>query len=195
MYCCASVNSQLVIQMQIIVATDIHGIHDQLRAQLAVLGEPIIVSPWTGEGCPYANEQDAVSEFHRQDGLSSYEQKIAQAANGEAALLIGFSVGATSLWRYVSGPQCNTNSRAVLYYGSRIRDYLELAPLCPTSVYFAEHEPSFNPESIAISVRKSGALCSVISGTRHGFMSPISSHYRPDIAQEHLGMIQTALMK
>lgn len=174
--------------MRIVVASDIHGIHDPLRVQLAILGEPIIISPWSGEGCPYATEQAAVSEFHRQDGLSSYEQKIAEAVNGEAALLIGFSVGATSLWRYVSGAQCNSNSRAFLYYGSRIRDYLELTPRCPTSVLFAEHESSFHPESVAISVRKSGALCSVISGTHHGFMSPLSSHYRPDIAQEHLSM-------
>jgi dienelactone hydrolase len=175
--------------MRIIVASDIHGIHDQLRAQLAVLGEPIIVSPWPGEGRPYATEQDAASAFHQQDGPSSYEQKIAEAVNGEAALLIGFSVGATSLWRYVAGSQCSTNSRAFLYYGSRIRDYLTLVPRCPTSVFFAEHEPSFHPESVAISVRESGALCSVISGTRHGFMSPTSSHYRPDLAQEHLDML------
>jgi dienelactone hydrolase len=172
--------------MRIIVASDIHGVNDQLREQLSILGQPTIVSPWPGDGCPFETEQIAVAEFHRQDGLVSYEKKIAEAASGEAVLLVGFSVGATSIWRYVASLKCNTNSRAVLYYGSRIRDCPELQPRCPTSVFFAAHEPSFDPESIANMVRKSGTQCSVISGTQHGFMNPCSAHYRADIAQEHL---------
>lgn len=171
--------------MRVIVASDIHGTHASLRSQLAVLGKPTIVSPWPGEGHPFATEQDAVSEFHRRDGLSSYEQKIAATVNGEEALLIGFSVGATSLWRYVASARCHPNSRATLYYGSRIRDCSELVPRCPTSVFFAEYEPSFDPHGVAPSIRESGAFCAVLSGTHHGFMSAASSHYRADIAAEH----------
>lgn len=180
-----------VSQMQVIVASDIHGITPKLRAQLAVLGRSTILSPWPGDGCPYASEQDAVSNFHHQDGLSVYEQKIAQAVQGDAVLLVGFSVGATGLWRYIAGTQCNTNSRAILYYGSRIRDYVALTPRCSATVYFAEHEPSFPPEIAVTAVRKSGAFCSVVPGTSHGFMNPSSRHYRPDIAQEHLAMISS----
>ena len=172
-----------------IVASDIHGVHERLRSQLAVLGNLTIVSPWPGEGHPFATEQDAVAEFHLRDGLASYEKKIAEVVNGEAAELIGFSVGATSLWRYVASAQCNPNSRAILYYGSRIRDCAELVPRCSTSVFFAEHEPSFDPQSVAASVRKSGALCSIIGGTHQGFMSSASNHYRPDIAHEHFRLL------
>jgi dienelactone hydrolase len=175
--------------MRVIVASDIHGINDRLREQLAILGQPTIVSPWPGDGCPFETEQTAVAEFHRHDGLVSYEKKIAEAANGEAVLLVGFSVGATSLWRYVASLQCNTKSRAVLYYGSRIRDYPELLPRCPTSLYFAAYEPSFDPESVATIVRKSGTQCSVIDGAQHGFMNPCSTQYRADIAQEHMSML------
>ncbi len=175
--------------MRIIVASDIHGVNDKLRAQFAILGQPIIVSPWPGDGRPFATEQNAVDAFYRQDGLAAYEKKIAEAANGEAALLVGFSVGATSLWRYVASLKCNTKSRAVLYYGSRIRDYPELRPRCATSVIFASHEPSFDPQSLALSIRNSGTQCSVIDGTQHGFMNPCSTHYRADIAQEHLSML------
>jgi dienelactone hydrolase len=175
--------------MRVIVASDIHGVNDRLREQLAILGQPTIMSPWPGDGCPFETEQMAVAEFHRQDGLISYEKKIAEAANGEAVLLVGFSVGATSLWRYVANLECNSNSRAVLYYGSRIRDYPALRPRCSTSVFFAAHEPSFDPESVASMVRKSGTQCSVIGGTQHGFMNPCSTHYRADIVQVHLSML------
>ena len=179
--------------MRVIVASDIHGVHDQLRSQLAVLGEPTIISPWPGEGHPFASEQEAVAEFHLQDGLSLYEQKIAATVKGEDAVLLGFSVGATSLWRYVASDQCNPSSRATLYYGSRIRDCAELVPRCSTSVFFAEHEPSFNPQTVAALVRKSGAFCSVVSGTYHGFMSSTSNRYRPDIALEHLRIMLSGI--
>lgn len=175
--------------MRIIVASDIHGVHDQLRSQLAVLGNPTIISPWPGDGHPFATEQDAVTEFHLRNGLASYEQKIAKAVNGEGAVLIGFSVGATSLWRYVASGECNPQSRATLYYGSRIRDCAELVPRCVTSLFFAEHEPSFDPYLIAASVRKTGAPCTVFTGTYHGFMNSASKHYRPDIADEQFRSI------
>lgn len=175
--------------MQIIVATDIHGVHDGLRAQLAVLGQPVIVSPWPGEGNPFANEQEAATAFHQQDGLSSYERRIAEVARGEPSVLIGFSVGATSLWRYVASPHCTAASLAFLYYGSRIRDYRTLVPRCQTSVYFAEHEISFKPESLVDDLGQSGVMCSVLAGTYHGFMNPASHHFRSDIANEHLRML------
>lgn len=175
--------------MKVIVASDIHGVHDQLRQQLAALGQPIIISPWPGEGRPHATEQDAVAAFHLHDGLTSYEQKIAAAADGEPVMLIGFSVGATSAWRYVASPHCNPNSRAILYDGSRIRDHVALVPRCPATLFFAEHEASFNPEAVAESVRKPGVHCTVVSGTHHGFMNPASKNFRPDIAQEHVNML------
>ncbi|MBV8123323.1 MAG: hypothetical protein JO370_04485 [Paucibacter sp.] len=177
--------------MRIVVASDIHGVHDQLRSQLAILGQPTIVSPWPGEGHSFASEKDAATEFHLRDGLASHEQKIAEAVNGENAVLIGFSVGATSLWRYVSSIRCNPKSRAILYYGSRIRDCVELVPRCPTTVFLAEHEPSFDPKSVVASIRKSGAICSIIAGTGHGFMSSTSKHYRPDIANEHFRLLSS----
>jgi len=182
-------------RMRVIVASDIHGTHDQLRSQLAILGQLTIVSPWAGEGKPFETERDAVTEFHRRDGLASYEQKIAEAVNGENAILIGFSVGATSLWRYVASTQCSPKSQAILYYGSRIRDCVELVPRCPTTVFFAEHEPSFDSKSVVASVRKSGAICSIIDGTSHGFMSSTSSHYRADIAQEHFRLLSRVVQR
>jgi hypothetical protein len=179
--------------MRIIVASDIHGVDDALRAQLAVLGQPTILSPWPGEGCPFASEQEAVTEFLRQDGLATYTQKIANAANAEAAMLIGFSVGATSLWRYVADPQCNPQCHATLYYGSRIRDCTELSPRCPAAVFFAEHEASFDPYALAWTLRQAGSPCAVLGGTHHGFMRATSAHFRPDIAEAHFGLLARGL--
>jgi dienelactone hydrolase len=179
--------------MQIIVATDIHGIHERLRTQLAVLGESIVVSPWSGDGKPFATEHEAILHFHQQDGLTTYERKIAEVARGKPSVLIGFSVGATSLWRYVASPQCNPASLAFLYYGSRIRDYESLVPRCLTTVFFAENEPSFNPSNLVKALGQSGAQCTVLPGTHHGFMSLTSNHYRADIAAEQFRLLMARI--
>lgn len=179
--------------MEILVATDIHGCTNALRAQLSTLGEPIIASPWSGDGRPYANEQQAVAAFHENDGLSVYERKIAELVDGRAVFLIGFSVGATTLWRYVASAQCNPGCRAVLYYGSRIRDFVGLRPRCPTSLVFAEHEASFDPATIVPALARSDVDCTVMRGTRHGFMNPASPNYRADIARDQLERLSGAI--
>ncbi|MBA9856991.1 hypothetical protein PQH03_17535 [Ralstonia insidiosa] len=178
--------------MKIVVASDIHGINASLRSLLAVLGDPVILSPWLEDGCPFASEEDAVHAFHAKNGLRSYAQKIADVVEDQPAFLIGFSVGATSLWRYIASQRCHVQSRAFLYYGSRIRDAVGLIPRCPATVVFAEHEPSFSPASVAASIAGPGVACSVIENTHHGFMNPSSRHYRPDIAGRQLELLRSA---
>ena len=84
--------------MRTLIATDIHGLAPALRRLLAPLGDDLVfLSPWDGEGCPHVSEAEAAQAFHAQEGLRHYQEKIARAARGEAALLVGLSVGATSL--------------------------------------------------------------------------------------------------
>lgn len=177
-------------RMRLIIAADIHGLHAPLRSLLQPLGECTLLSPWPGEGHPHASEQEAAAAFHAHDGLPAYERRIADAASGQPALLIGFSVGATSLWRYIGSQRCHARSQAILYYGSRIRDHLALTPRCPASVILAEHEPSFQPHALAPLIALSGAQCAIIPGTHHGFMNPLSAHYRADLAQAQIARIQ-----
>ena len=88
--------------MRILIACDIHGLTPAVRQLFAPLGEALIfLSPWDGEGCPYASEAEAVQVFHAQDGLRRYGEKIARTVQGEAVFLVGLSVGASSVWQYL----------------------------------------------------------------------------------------------
>ena len=181
--------------MKIIIATDIHGTTDQLRALLTELGNISFLSPSIEGSHPNASEQEAVAAFQQRDGLSTYQRQIADVANGQPVFLIGFSVGASSAWRYLASAECNVYSHAVLYYGSRIRESLALVPRCPTSVIFAEHDASFEPKSIVSAIAKSGANCSIIAGTRHGFMNPNSANYQADVACEQISILKQIIMQ
>jgi len=179
--------------MRVVVSADIHGVSEELRGLLSALGDHTLLSPWSGHGHPYASEQEAVSAFHERDGLSTYARQIADAVNGRPAFLIGFSVGATSVWRYIASTRCSKDSHAVMYYGSRIRESLELVPRCSASVVLAEHEQSFEPRTIAAAISKSGADCTIIPGTHHGFMNPISPWFRADVAHEQIALLAQAI--
>ena len=181
--------------MKIVVATDIHGINNKLQTLLAELGDLTFLSPSIEGNQPFVNEQEAVAAFQLRDGLSTYQRQIADIANGQPIFLIGFSVGATSAWRYIASSECHVGSHAVVYYGSRIRDSLALVPRCAASVIFAEHEVSFEPKTIASVIVKSGANCATIVGTRHGFMNPSSANYRADIASEQFAMLKQVILQ
>lgn len=169
--------------MNIIIATDIHGINDQLSHLFHSLGDELIfLSPWDSDSAPYNNEQEAVAAFQADHGLEKYQQKIAQQAGDAPALLIGFSVGATALWRHIASKDCHPQSQAHLYYGSRIRDHQDLIPRCPTKVIFAEHEASFKPSDIITNITHPQVACSIIAGTYHGFMNPHSPNFRDELA-------------
>lgn len=178
--------------MNIIIATDIHGINDQLRHLFHALGDELIfLSPWDNDSAPYNKEQEAVAAFQADHGLEKYQQKIAQQAGDAPALLIGFSVGATALWRYIASQHCHQQSQAHLYYGSRIRDHQDLIPRCATKVIFAEHEASFKPSDIITNITHPQVACSIIAGTYHGFMNPHSPNFRDELARQELDYLRT----
>ena len=179
--------------MKIVVATDIHGINNKLQTLLSELGDLTFLSPSIEGNQPFVNEQEAVAAFQLRDGLSTYQRQIADIANGQPIFLIGFSVGATSAWRYIASSECHVGSHAVVYYGSRIRDSLALVPRCAASVIFAEHEVSFEPKTIASVIAKSGANCSIIAGTHHGFMNPSSANYRAEVACEQIAILKQVI--
>lgn len=178
--------------MNIIIATDIHGINDQLRHLFHTLGDELIfLSPWDSVSSPYSNEQEAVAAFQADHGLEKYQQKIAQQAGKSPALLIGFSVGATALWRHIASDHYHPQSQAYLYYGSRIRDHQNLIPRCQTKVIFAEHEASFKPADILANITHPHVACSIISDTRHGFMNPHSANFREELARREVDYLRT----
>lgn len=179
------------IPLPIIIATDIHGISDAIRMQWRSLGDALtLVSPWDIDGCPHPSEEAAVRAFHAQNGLQAYADKIAQAANQRPALLIGFSVGATSMWLHAGSPRCHPQSRARLYYGSRIRDHLTVKPRCAVSLVFAEHEPSFEPARLVAQLHQAGVDASMVANTSHGFMSPRAPDPHAVVAQVQIEQLE-----
>ena len=180
--------------MRTIVATDIHGVTTEIRSLIApIASEAIYVSPWDTEACPFANEPEAVAAFICQHGFASYAAKIAAAGGQDPAYIIGFSVGATAAWLYSASGICNPQSKASLFYGSRIRDYCSLLPKCNITAIFAEIEPSFSPQQFIGNIASEQVCALVEPGTSHGFMNPRSANFAPKQCSAHLSKLAVEL--
>ena len=181
-------------RLPVLVAADVQGVHGPLRALFGGLGAPVaFVSPWDGDGAPFATEQEAAAAFHAQNGLAHYQTKIAAAAGAGPVCLVGFSVGATALWLHTARTHCHPGSRAFLFYGSRIREHVGVVPRCAVSAVFAETEPAFAPAAVARRIASATAHCAVVAGTRHGFMNPRSPAFCAARAQAQLERIRRFL--
>jgi len=87
--------------------------------------------------------------------------------------IIGFSVGATIAWRCCENSLC---SGIVACYGSRIRDYTNINPICPTLLIFTK-EDSFDVHAMVRQLEDKQHLSILKFDAEHGFLDPYSKHY------------------
>lgn len=179
--------------MKIIVASDIYGITPAVRSLAESLGRhSVVLAPWDGEGCPYATEQEAHAAIVAGDGLAGYTARVTAAAGEAPAFLVGFSVGATAIWLHAAGAGCHPDSRAVLFYGSRIRNHLALRPRCRVRAIFAEHEAAFAPKDIVARIASENVAVHIEPGASHGFMNPLSPGYDAALERKYVELIEDA---
>jgi dienelactone hydrolase len=134
----------------------------------------------------YSEEEKAYRNFMEDLGFEDTLVKIKNLLWGirekyKNVYLIGFSVGATVAWlcseeKLVDG--------IIGYYGSRIRNFMELSPQCPTLLFFPDEEKSFKVnELVAVLDGKQNVEVHQFSG-QHGFSDPFSSKYNEQSAKK-----------
>jgi Dienelactone hydrolase and related enzymes len=163
----------------LLVATDVYGLTPEVRALAEALGiAATFVSPHA-DGRIFADEPEAYAAFAAAGGVAAYAENVRRAlasAPCPFTFALGFSAGASALWLCLAEAALAPHlpQRAVLYYGSRIREHAALRPRCQTRLVFAAREASFDPAPLADALRQSGLDAAVIPGSAHGFMNPRS---------------------
>lgn len=133
----------------------------------------------------YEQEQDAYANFIKNIGFDIVAEvnELVERLSKEYAqvFLIGFSVGATLVWRAASDAKC---SGAVCFYGSRIRDYCDLKPGCPTLLIMADQDKSYPVLQIDKDLKAiPNSILKVLNG-QHGFCDPYARAYHSISAKE-----------
>lgn len=128
----------------------------------------------------YSEEEMAYANFYQNVGFDYAFRQVKYLleecrSTYEYVYVLGFSVGATIAW--LCSNEFNLCNGVVGFYGSRIRDYLEVNPKCPVLLFFPTEENSFSVESVAAKlVEKEGVLVKILQG-KHGFANPFSRYY------------------
>ncbi len=169
----------------IIILHEIYGINEFIKAQCQKFIEagydvfcPNMINKLSFS---YKEAIEAYDFFIKNIGFERY-QEVSTLVNQlnnkyDDVFIIGFSAGATIAWRCCENSLC---SGIVACYGSRIRDYTDLNPACPTLLLFAK-EDSFDVHAVAGQLRNKQNLSIIEADARHGFLDCYSKYY--DIRQ------------
>jgi len=184
----------------IIVLHEIYGVNQHMQYICKLLSEynfDVFCPNLLEQECfDYSEEEMAYLNFMENLGFEHALLKIKSLLLSirekyKKVYLLGFSVGASVAWicseeKLVDG--------IIGYYGSRIRNYVELSPQCPTLLFFPDEEKSFKvDELIAVLERKQNVVVHQLSG-QHGFSDPFTPKYNEQSAKKAFNEILNFIM-
>lgn len=166
--------------MHKIVVSDIFGKTLVLNKLCKALGDDVdIIDPYGGKEMGFQTEGQAYEFFMANVGLKTYcdllQLRIKKTPS--PATLIGFSVGASAIWRISESLSTKDVKNAVCFYGSQVRHLLEIIPNIVIDFIMPRYEPGFSVDELA--PRLSGIKNVFLHRTSylHGFMNELSKNY------------------
>lgn len=174
----------------VIVLHEIYGINQHIKdvcQSLSEHGFDIICPNLLERGIPFKYEQEelAYQNFMSKIDMQTASKKVQDIADEikdqyTKIFLLGFSVGATIAWMSSANMKIDG---MVGFYGSRIRDYIDLSPQCPAMLFFPEKEYSFDVDELIDQVNKNSNVEVFKMHGLHGFSDPYSPNYREESAR------------
>lgn len=171
----------------VILLHEIYGVNHFIEDQgelLEAAGFDVVTPNLLGrDSFSYDRKREAYNYFKKEIGFDSYIKvnKLVDVLVEayEKVFILGFSVGATLAWRCCENPAL---SGILAFYGSRIKDFIELSPQCPSLLILSRDEhygSSMGGENLFIKKVKAP----------HGFMDKYSKSYDGPAAKENQAVI------
>lgn len=186
----------------VLIATDVFGNTPAIASLSRHLHVScLVVSPFD-EGFQVQTEQQAYQAFLASGGVAAYAKKLSAIREAQTQLehVIGFSVGASAWWMAnaangVSSSLASQLRSATLFYGSRIRNYLDLPALCPTHFIFAEQEAAFQVSEVVKNLQHRGHQAEIAIACQHGFMNPYAAGFSLKTQTHYLDMLSAKITR
>lgn len=172
-------------KIALVVAHEIYGLNDHMKDVIHSFSSPHIdvFCPNFLERplpFPYEEEQEAYLYFMKNIGFKRGKETIEKAVMAlrkdyTHVGIIGFSIGATIAWL------CSENKNVdfiICCYGSRIRDYTHITPVCPALLLFPEQEASFSIPSLITHLKQHNPSLNIKQFPgEHGFLNRYHKNY------------------
>ena len=180
----------------VLIVTDVFGNTPAIASLQRHLGlDCKVVSPFSDSEA-INNEQQAYQAFLASGGVQAFAKKLKAIAQDQQQLhhVIAFSAGASAWWLASAELSLQLDS-TTLFYGSRIRDHLDIQSRGNTHFIFAEHENAYQPHVVVKELRQRGHQAEVALGCKHGFMNPYSAGFSLRMQTHYLDMLARKLHK
>ncbi len=166
--------------MHKIVVSDIFGKTSELEELCNALKAQVeIVDPYSGKFMHFKKESEAYECFMANVGIQAYSemllQKIASVSN--PTTLIGFSVGASVIWKVSGNLNVDFIENAICFYGSQIRNHTEVNPCTNIDLIFPVSEPGFSVSELGNILSKKSRVEVYYTPYLHGFMNSLSKNF------------------
>ncbi|MCG7530222.1 hypothetical protein MHM98_02480 [Psychrobium sp. MM17-31] len=163
--------------MRTIIATDIFGRNQfllQFIQDCQLPADTLIVDPYLGIEHQFASQEQAYQCFIDNGGLDAYIASLSQILvnQTEPCRLIGFSAGASAIWRVLANDSSAAHvEKALCFYPGRIRHYQGLVPLKPLTIVFPAKEAHFDLAPVIEKVSNKEMVSARQLPLAHGFMN------------------------
>lgn len=186
----------------IFVLHEIYGMNEHIQQvckQFSEKGYYVICPALTNQDQTFEYDQgeEAYRHFMEGTGFESAAEKVEKLITKaklqyEYVILAGYSIGATVAW--ICSSKNDMCDGIIGYYGSRIRDYIELKPKCPALLLFPKEEKSFYVDKLSVTLKEADADIHILEGS-HGFCDPFSAHFYEQSSKEAEQMVNDFLKK
>lgn len=177
--------------MKVIIASDIFGRTKALKKLVSELpGKIEIVDPYHSE-IAFEDEVKAYAFFTQEVGLDQYTQQLFDTVkvSNEPVSLLGFSMGASAMWRLSAEAEIANVTSATLFYGSQIRHHVDINPLFPTHLIFPAQEEHFSVAELIAQLENKNNVHIHQSQYFHGFMNDYSKNYNKQAHDQYKSML------
>jgi len=187
------------VAARVLVLSDIFGLCaglERLLADLSLAGANVqVIDPYQGRHRQFTDEANAYAEYIAQCGHDTYATIAVQALQSSVLpydIALGFSAGATALWRALAPVEPELVKRAILFYPGQIHQHLSLKPRVPTQIIFGNSEPHFAMADICRQLKQQ-EINAVSTSYAHGFMNPASKAFDEQGYQHCLAQFHAAI--
>ncbi|WP_086933949.1 hypothetical protein [Agarilytica rhodophyticola] len=166
--------------IQNIIVSDVFGRTEALEELASNFsGITVIHDPYSAKYMSFSNEQEVYTYFTEQITLDRYSDSLLKRIHSSSTWLnlIGFSVGASAIWRVSKTPSINNVVSAYCYYGSQIRRFSDIEPLFPTTLTFPVSENHFSVTELMDKLSNKPNITIRQVPYLHGFMNTHSVNY------------------
>jgi len=163
--------------MNIILVSDIFGKTPALIQLAETIGATAIIDPYDGVDMGFEDESNAYAYFVEHVGFERYFEILQSELQNQVSpthsmnVLIGFSIGASAIWKLSGNPKITNIERGICYYGSQIRNLKTVTPRFDIDLIFPEKEDHFDVLALQKALYQKENVQITQTNYLHGFMN------------------------